>query len=72
MYEYCIASSTMAMMLKSAFDNGDTWMCLNKDFLIFIFLRILKLELLFLIPVVWVDLIDPAIMLLTALTFLPV
>lgn len=59
----------MVMMLKFVFDNGDIWMCLNKDFLIFIFFRILKLEFLFLILVVWVDLIDFAIMLFIVLIF---
>lgn len=60
----------MVVMLKFVFDNGDIWMCLNKDFLIFIFFRILKLEFLFLILVVWVDLIDFVIMLFIVLIFL--
>lgn len=76
MYKYkeeifTAASSTMALMVKTtSLDGGHPWMSLTKDFLLFIFLGILKLELLLLIPIYLIDLVVTVIMLFMILFFL--
>lgn len=61
----------MALMAKTtSLDGVHPWMSLTKDFLIFIVLGILKLELLLLIPIYLNDLAFTVIMLFMILFFL--